>query len=152
MSNSSRLHGLQPTRLLRPWDFPGKSTGVGCQCLLWQGKLLPSKLETPIDKHWESQLSGAETHKQQSPQESVLSGETWAVTDKLLEAPSGRVWEIKKKKIQGEPVTAEPPFFFYLQILKVNTGGKIPSCFQQGVGKWTIFKYAWAFYFSLILL
>ena len=27
-------HGLQPTRLLRPWDFPGKSTGVGYQCLL----------------------------------------------------------------------------------------------------------------------
>ena len=25
----SRPHGLQPTRLLRPWDFPGKSTGVG---------------------------------------------------------------------------------------------------------------------------
>ena len=23
------IHGLQPTRLLRPWDFPGKSTGVG---------------------------------------------------------------------------------------------------------------------------
>ena len=30
MSNSLRPHGLQPTRLLRPWDFPGKSTGVGC--------------------------------------------------------------------------------------------------------------------------
>ena len=29
MSDSSRPHGLQPTRLLRPWDFPGKSTGVG---------------------------------------------------------------------------------------------------------------------------
>ena len=28
-------HGLQPTRLLRTWDFPGKSTGVGCHCLLW---------------------------------------------------------------------------------------------------------------------
>ena len=27
--------GLQPTRLLCPWDFPGKSTGVGCHCLLW---------------------------------------------------------------------------------------------------------------------
>ena len=26
-------HGLQPTRLLRPWDFPGKSTGVGCHRL-----------------------------------------------------------------------------------------------------------------------
>ena len=29
MSDSSRPHGLQPTRLLHPWDFPGKSTGVG---------------------------------------------------------------------------------------------------------------------------
>ena len=26
VSDSSRPHGLQPTRLLRPWDFPGKST------------------------------------------------------------------------------------------------------------------------------
>ena len=32
--DSSRPHGLQPTRLLCPWDFPGKSTGVGCHCLL----------------------------------------------------------------------------------------------------------------------
>ena len=29
-----RPHGLQPSRLLHPWDFPGKSTGVGCHCLL----------------------------------------------------------------------------------------------------------------------
>ena len=34
VSDSYRPHGLQPTRLLRPWDFPGKSTGVGCHCLL----------------------------------------------------------------------------------------------------------------------
>ena len=27
-------HWLQPSRLLHPWDFPGKSTGVGCHCLL----------------------------------------------------------------------------------------------------------------------
>ena len=31
---TQRPHGLQPTRLLCPWDFPGKSTGVGCHCLL----------------------------------------------------------------------------------------------------------------------
>ena len=24
-------HGLQPIRLLHPWDSPGKSTGLGCQ-------------------------------------------------------------------------------------------------------------------------
>ena len=34
VSNSSWPHGLQPTRLLCPWDFPGKSAGVGCHCLL----------------------------------------------------------------------------------------------------------------------
>ena len=36
--DSSRPHGLQPPRLLRPWDFPGKSTGVGCHYFasLWQ--------------------------------------------------------------------------------------------------------------------
>ena len=34
VSHSSQPHGLQPTQLLRPWDFPGKSTGVGCHCLL----------------------------------------------------------------------------------------------------------------------
>jgi len=27
-------HGLQPTRLLCPWSFPGKSTGVDCHFLL----------------------------------------------------------------------------------------------------------------------
>ena len=34
MSNSLPPHGLQPTRLLHPWDFPGKRTGVGCHRLL----------------------------------------------------------------------------------------------------------------------
>ena len=30
VSDSLRPHGLQPTRLLHPWDSPGKNTGVGC--------------------------------------------------------------------------------------------------------------------------
>ena len=34
VSDSSPPHGLQPTRLFHPWDFPGKSGGVGCHCLL----------------------------------------------------------------------------------------------------------------------
>ena len=40
MSDSWRPHGLQPTRLLRPWNFPGKNTGVGCHCLLCSVALL----------------------------------------------------------------------------------------------------------------
>ena len=34
MSDSVRPHRWQPTRLLRPWDSPGKNTGVGCHFLL----------------------------------------------------------------------------------------------------------------------
>ena len=32
LSDSLRPPGLQPTRLLCPWDSPGKNTGVGCCC------------------------------------------------------------------------------------------------------------------------
>ena len=34
MSNSVRPHRQQPTRLPRPWDSPGKNTGVSCHFLL----------------------------------------------------------------------------------------------------------------------
>ena len=34
VSDSLRPRGLQPTRLLHPWDSPGKNTGVGCHFLL----------------------------------------------------------------------------------------------------------------------
>ena len=64
MSNSEQPHGLQPTRLLCPWDFPGKSTRVGCHCLLrtivWpqvnsrEGTQLHPSTEKTIQKaeHW----------------------------------------------------------------------------------------------------
>ena len=34
MSDSLPPHGLQPARLLCPWDSPGKDTGEGCHALL----------------------------------------------------------------------------------------------------------------------
>ena len=34
MSDSVQHHRRQPTRLSRPWDSPGKNTGVGCHFLL----------------------------------------------------------------------------------------------------------------------
>ena len=34
MSDSLQPYELLPTRLLYPWDFPGKNTGVGCHALL----------------------------------------------------------------------------------------------------------------------
>ena len=40
VSDSFRPHGLQPARLLCPWDSPGQNTGVGCHDLL-QGTFQP---------------------------------------------------------------------------------------------------------------
>ena len=36
VSDPFQPHGLYPARLLHPWDFTGKNTGVGC-CFLLQG-------------------------------------------------------------------------------------------------------------------
>ena len=44
MSDSVRPHKWQPTRLPRPWDSPGKNTGVGCHFLL-QGMKVKSESE-----------------------------------------------------------------------------------------------------------
>ena len=38
-------HGLQPSRLLCPSDFPGKSTGVGCYCPLQEKFWVMAKLK-----------------------------------------------------------------------------------------------------------
>ena len=64
MSNPQQPHGLQPSRLLHPWAFPGKSTGVGCHCLfrtdyfmsntLWPHGLQYSRFPCPLSPslHW----------------------------------------------------------------------------------------------------
>ena len=53
VSDSSWPRGLQPTRLLCPWEFPGKSTGMGCHCLLRQNFCTPAKLprHPPVPHH-----------------------------------------------------------------------------------------------------
>ena len=53
VSDSVWPHGLQPTRLPCPWDSPGKSTGVGCPCLLWKRSLVfPILLFSSNSSHW----------------------------------------------------------------------------------------------------
>ena len=55
--DSSRSYGLQPTRLLHPWDFPGKRTGVGCHSFsvqsairLWNNSHLLAFIPRPHPK------------------------------------------------------------------------------------------------------
>ena len=45
MSDSVRPHRRQPTRLPRPWDSPGKNTGVGCHFLL---QCMKVKIESEV--------------------------------------------------------------------------------------------------------
>ena len=72
MSHSLQPHGLQPTILLSPWNFPGKNTGVGCHfllqgiflaqgsnphllCLLhWQADFLPLSYQGSPKIHWKT--------------------------------------------------------------------------------------------------
>ena len=49
MSDSLQPHGLQPTRLLCPWDSPGNNTGIGGHALL-QG-IFPTQGSNPRLPH-----------------------------------------------------------------------------------------------------
>ena len=49
MSNSVQPHRWQPTRLRRPWDSPGKNTGVGCHFLL---QCMKVKSESEVTQSW----------------------------------------------------------------------------------------------------
>ena len=55
LCDSLWAHGLLPARLLRPWDFPGKNTGVGCHFLL-QGIFLTQGSNTYLLHllHWQA--------------------------------------------------------------------------------------------------
>ena len=43
-------HGLQPTRLLYPWNSPGKNTGVDCHFILHE--IFPTQGSNPDLPHY----------------------------------------------------------------------------------------------------
>ena len=51
VSDPWQCYGLQPARLLCPWDPPGKNTGVDCHFLL-QG-IFPTQAWNPHLLHWQ---------------------------------------------------------------------------------------------------
>ena len=66
MSDSVRPHRCQPISLPRPWDSPGKNTGLGCHFLLQSMKVKSESevaqscrtLSSPMDRS----LPGASVH------------------------------------------------------------------------------------------
>ena len=67
VSDSVWPHRRQPTRLPRPWDSPGKNTGVGCHFLL---QCMKVKRESEVAQLWaltpsdpmDRSLPGSSTH------------------------------------------------------------------------------------------
>ena len=51
MSDSLQPHRLEPTRLLCPWNSPGKNTGVGCHFLLQ--RIFLTQGSNPSLLHWQ---------------------------------------------------------------------------------------------------
>ena len=51
VSHSLWPYGLQPARLLWPWDFPGKHTGMGCYFLLQA--IFPTQGSSTSFLHWQ---------------------------------------------------------------------------------------------------
>ena len=56
VSDSLRLHGLYPVRLLCPWNSPGKNTGVGCHYPPQGRRRLYSKKRV-VSRYWKRQIN-----------------------------------------------------------------------------------------------
>ena len=69
-SDPQRPHGLQPTRLLRPWDFPGESTGVGYHCLLRLESLQKANCYYPFESRLGNTYLLASSYR--SPEEMIF--------------------------------------------------------------------------------
>ena len=66
MSNSMWPHRRQTTRLPRPWDSPGKNTGVGChfllQCMKVKSEREVAQLCRTLSDPMDCSLSGSSAH------------------------------------------------------------------------------------------
>ena len=61
-----RPHRRQPTRLRRPWDSPGKNTGVGChfllQCMKEKSESEVAQLCPTLSDPMDCSLPGSSVH------------------------------------------------------------------------------------------
>ena len=127
-------YGLKPTRLLCPWDFPGRYTGVGCHFLL-QGISQPrdrtcvSRIGKRILYHWATLGS---------PLISVLPLIYYGTLDKSLlisEKPVGWGQPIQKEYLWEHNVCLKWPskwFGVYERVLQfIGSYRKLPDMYTM---------------------
>ena len=125
VSDSLWPHGLEPARLLCPWNFLGKNTGVGCHFLL-QG-IFPTQGSNLHLLHWQAgSLPLAPPGKPSSPIGELFLF-TAAATAKLLQlCPT--LWD---------PIDGSPPGSSIPGILQARTLEWVAISFSNA-GKWKV--------------
>ena len=88
MSDSVWPHRLQPTRLPRPWDFPGRSTGVGCHCLLHHHRRVECKSRKSRDTWSNRQIWPCNTKWSRAKACRVFSREHTGHSKPLFQKPN----------------------------------------------------------------
>ena len=110
MSDSVRPHRRQPTRLRRPWDSPGKNTGVGCHFLLQCMKVKSASevaqscltLGDPMDRS----LPGSSVHG--SFQARALQWVASAFSENCLMTQQSHCWAYTLRKPEGKDTRVVP--------------------------------------------
>ena len=134
MSDSVRPHRRQPTRLPRPWDSPGKNTGVGCHFLL-QCMKMKSESEvsqsclTPSDP-MDCSPSGSSNHSIWRVQERV------AITFSEFSSATAAT-SLQSCPTLCDPIDGSPPGSPIAGILKARTLEWVAISFSNA-WKWKV--------------
>ena len=176
VSDSLRPHGLQPTRLLWPWNSPGKSTGIDYHCLLHKENLVLNNWcfwTAVLEKTLESPLDCKEIQPVHPEDQSrVFIGRTDVEAETpILWPPDAKSWLIRKDPDAGkdwgleEKGTTEDEMVGWHHWLNghgfgwtlgVGDGqGGLVHCvwfMESWLSDWTELRYFWFRFFIMILL
>ena len=113
MSDSVRPHRRQPTRLLRPWDSPGKNTGVGhhflLQCMKVESESEVVQSCPTLSDPMDCSPPGSSIHGSFQARVRCMLTRSWTIQQKLL--------KYAVKSFQGKTGQKWVFFFLILQCL-----------------------------------
>ena len=137
MSDSVRPHRRQPTRLPRPWDSPGKNTGVGChfflQCMKVKSESEVAQSCLTLSDPMDYSLPGSSIHG--IFQARVLEWGVIAFSKKGKRAPFSLALPLSLcfPKVTGPcglyPARTLPVFFTYSEVQQKNSKTSAEDCF-----------------------
>ena len=118
MSDSVQPHRRQPTRLRRPWDSPGKNTGVGChillQCTKVESESEVAQMYPTLSDPMECSLPGSSVqgifwHLIQGSNPQLLCLLHWQAGSLPLEPPAAAAKSLQSCLTLCNPIDGSPP-------------------------------------------